>query len=319
MHVISASRRTDIPAFHAEWFMARVQQEFAHVRSPFRGAIHEVSLAPSDVAAIVFWTKNAAPLLKRLPELQDRGHCFTFLYTVNNYPRFMEPLVPHWSHTLQTVETVAKRFPRSAIRWRYDTIVLTDVLDRAWHMDNFGRLCEVMAPFTKECIFSFCDYYKKTMRNMEQLVPAYYQPGNSESREMAEEMAQLAGSWGIRLSSCAHDSLTSTNVAKARCIDPDILLGVADSSERVEAIKKLKPAPSRKECGCMASRDIGAYDTCLHGCLYCYANANPEAARNNVARMSHDALCLDPRAESPRCLVTQERPTMWKDGTCLQG
>lgn len=309
MHVISASRRTDIPAFHAEWFMRRVRQEYAYVRSPFGGGLHEVSLAPRDVGAIVFWTKNAAPLVKHLPELQDRGHCFTFLYTVNNYPAFMEPLVPQWSHTLQTVERVARRFPGAVIRWRYDTIVLTDVLDRAWHIANFSRLCREMAPFTTECIFSFCDYYKKTLRNMEYKVPAFHQPGGIESGEMAEEMAQLARSWGIMLSSCAHDALTSDTVSKARCIDPRVLLGVVDSTDRAEAIKGLKPAPSRKECGCIASRDIGAYDTCVHGCVYCYANANPEVARNNVARIRDDAPCLDPRVTVPRCSSVTEART----------
>lgn len=307
MHIVSASRRTDIPAFHAEWFMHRLAAEHVYVRSPFGGGLHRVSLSPNDVAAIVFWTKNAAPLVQHLQEIQDRGHSFTFLYTVNNYPSSMEPLVPHWSHNLKTMELLARSFPRSAIRWRYDTIVLTDTLDRAWHMENFSLLCREMAPFTRECIFSFCDYYKKTVRNLDQRAPSHHRPNLTESRDMAEEMAQVAQAWGIQLSSCAHDLLVSESVAKAKCIDPKVLLGLTDSADRVDAIKRLKPAPSRKECGCAASRDIGAYDTCLHGCAYCYANASPEAARQNVAGIEKDAPCLDPRVTVPRDVPEPQR------------
>jgi hypothetical protein len=259
-----------------------------------------VSLAPRDVTAIVFWTKNAAPLTKHLAELQDRGHCFTFLYTANNYPTFLEPEVPQWSHTLKTMEYIARFFPRAVIRWRYDTIVITDVLDRAWHMQNFSLLCREIAPFSSECIFSFCDYYKKTARNMERRVPSHYRPGESECKEMAEEMAQVARSCGMVLSSCAHDGLVSDAVAKARCIHPEVLLRVVDSAERADAVKHMKAAPSRKECGCAASRDIGAYDTCLHGCVYCYANTNPDVSRHNVAGFGADVPCLDPRAAVSR-------------------
>lgn len=295
MHVISASRRTDIPAFHAEWFMNRLAAEQVLVRSPFGGGLHEVSLAPRDVVAIVFWTKNAAPLIPHLHEILDRGHCFTFLYTVNNYPSSMEPLVPSRSRTFKTIEFMARSFPRATMRWRYDTIVLTDTLDRAWHLDNFSRLCREMAPFTGECIFSFCDYYKKTVRNLDRQVPSHYRPDPVEAKDMAEEMARVAQSWGIKLSSCAHDALVSESVAKAKCIDPAVLMSLTDSPVCMEAISRLKAAPSRKECGCVASRDIGAYDTCVHGCAYCYANANPEAASHNVARIRSDDSCLDPR------------------------
>ena len=78
MHVISASRRTDIPAFHADWFMKRIRSGMVGVVSPFGRGISEISLVPEDVSAIVFWTKNAAPILEHLSELQRKGYCFTF-------------------------------------------------------------------------------------------------------------------------------------------------------------------------------------------------------------------------------------------------
>ncbi len=275
MHVISASRRTDIPAFHTDWFMNRIRSGRVGVVSPFGRGISEISLVPEDVSAIVFWTKNAAPIVEHLAELQTRGYSFTFLYTVNNYPTSLEPCVPDIGLTLHVLNELNNRFPGPILRWRYDTIVLTDALDRKWHLQNFRGLCEQFSKYTDTCIFSFCDYYKKTIRNMETLVPGHIKPDAVFCKEMAEEMAEMAAGQGISLASCAHDFLVSPKIAKARCIDPDYLLKVVDSAPKREAISKLKIAPTRKECGCAASLDIGAYDTCYHGCVYCYANASP--------------------------------------------
>ena len=108
-------------------------------------------------------------------------------------------------------------------------------------------------------------------------------------------MAELADGQGISLASCAHDYLVSSRVAKARCIDPAFLFQVADSVEKKEAVKKLKMSPTRKECGCAASFDIGAYDTCDHGCVYCYANARPGRALDNRQVTDPASHCLDPR------------------------
>ncbi len=292
MHVISASRRTDIPAFHAAWFMNRIRAESVEVLSPFGGGFSRVSLDPRDVIAIVFWTKNAVPLLASLQELAGRGYCFGFLYTINNYPDFLEPSVPRLSHIMRAVESLAKEFSTSVVRWRYDTVVMTEKLDRRWHLRNFEALCRLLAPYVSECIFSFCDYYKKTRRNMARFVPDYVEPAELESKVMAQEMAQVANDWGIDFVSCAHDAYVSGKIGKARCIDPKWLLGIVDSSDRKEAVTHLKSAPTRKECGCAASKDIGAYDTCVHGCAYCYANANVELARRNLELIDPHGSCL---------------------------
>jgi hypothetical protein len=295
MHIVSASRRTDIPAFHAEWFMARVHEGTVTVRHPFGGAIFDVSLRPDDVIAIVFWTKNATPMLAHLDVLLEMGYSFTFLYTINNYPLFLEPRVPELSRTLRIVEKMSKRLPDTFCRWRYDTIVLTDLLDRQWHLNNFRSLCRCLVPYTRECIFSFCDYYKKTIRNMVRRVPDYQIPEEARCKEMGEEMAEIAGQYGISLSSCAHDFLVSDSIGKARCVDPEFLSMAVDTIERKEALKHLKTSPTRKGCGCAASKDIGAYDTCAHGCVYCYANADPELARKNLSLMRVESPCLYPR------------------------
>ena len=294
MHVISASRRTDISAFYSSWFMNRIRDGVVGVRSPFGRRMFEVPLRPKDVIAIVFWTKNAAPLLPYLDELRDRGYPFTFLYTVNNYPSALEPRVPPLAHTLATLETLRRKVPNLLIRWRYDTIVFADELTAKWHVKNFSFLCKQLAPYTDQCIFSFCDYYRKTIRNMEQRLPHYFVPDEQQSRELAGSLAEIAEAHGMILASCAHHSLVSGSIQHARCIDPEWLKGAVDSLPRREALLALKTTPTRPGCLCAASRDIGAYDTCPHGCVYCYANANPEQALRNAAAIPDDAYCLEP-------------------------
>lgn len=267
------------------------------VRSPFGGGIFEVSLQPEDVIAIVFWTKNADPLIPQLDELASRGFCFTFLYTVNNYPSLLEPRVPHCGHTIKVLRTLRERFPSSVVRWRYDTVVLTDELDSRWHANNFRYLCELMSPISEQCIFSFCDYYKKTVRNMDEHVPSYHIPSETECLDLSGAMAEIASNQGITLASCAHDFLVRGKIVKARCVDTDVLMAIVDSEARKTALKKLKVTPTRKECGCIASRDIGAYDTCSHGCVYCYANADGERARMNMAVLSPGDHSLDSRVK----------------------
>jgi hypothetical protein len=294
MHVISASRRTDIPAFHSDWFMHRVRKGFVSVSSPYSNQLFQVSLHPTDVIAIVFWTKNAAPMLPHFDKLSTMGYCFTFLYTINNYPTFLEPLVPEQSHTLRVVESVSQRFGPFSLRWRYDTIVLCEGLDRDWHLRNFRNLCGRLSPYTDECIFSFCDYYKKTTRNMDRLENKHRVPEQAECIELSEMMADIASEYGITLSSCAHDFLVSDKIMKGRCIDPRVLASIVDSDEKLDAVRNLRSRPTRKECGCFESKDIGAYDTCGHGCAYCYANTDIERALRNLSLISPENDCLDP-------------------------
>jgi hypothetical protein len=293
VHIVSASRRTDIPAFYAEWFMQRIRSGKVGVKSPFGRGLSEVSLIPEDVIAIVFWTKDAGPLLPYLGELRDIGHCFTFLYTINNYPALMEPRVPSLTHTLEVVEKLRSDYSPPVFTWRYDTIVLTDCLNRRWHVDNFRRLCGLLSSHTDTCIFSFCDYYRKTVRNMEGRELHFHIPDESEQQDIVAEMALIAEDAGIALASCAHDYLVSPRVRKARCIDPQGLARLVDTSERRSAVAGLRTAATRKDCACVASKDIGAYDTCLHGCAYCYANVNSETALKNWSALTPEGSSLD--------------------------
>ena len=273
-NIISVSRRTDIPAFHSPWFSRRLQEGFAEYRNPFNRQICRVSLRAEDVRAFVFWTRNPAPMMRGLSLLEERGTPFYFLYTINGYSEFLESSNPPLGQALKTFRRLAGRIGSDRVRWRYDPIILSRAMDADFHIRNFSKIAEGLAGSTEVCIFSFLDLYGKVKRNMK-FVPEvlrYQKAGRDTCRNLAEKLAGIGERFGIRLLACCEDGLIGGQIGKARCVDPDLIDRIAPSG------LTLPLRPSREECGCAVSRDIGAYDTCPHGCVYCYANASHETA-----------------------------------------
>ena len=282
-NVISVSRRTDVPAFHARWFMRRLAAGFAEYRNPFSGQTYRVSLDPADVRAFVFWTRNPSPLMRYLPELRRRGTPFYFLFTLTAYPRSIERSTPTFGQAVKKFQGLASRIGPERVRWRYDPIVVSKEMNGDYHRRNFSRIARALAGTTEVCIVSFLDMYGKVKRNLaalEKRTRFQCEDISSASRlALTSDLAEIGAEYGIRLLACCEDGLVGGAVGKARCVDPELLDRIAPSEGR------LPIRSTREECGCAASRDIGAYDTCPHGCVYCYANASPEAARRRYAKM----------------------------------
>ena len=159
--IISASRRTDIPAFHAAWFLQAVREGSCRVANPFNPAqVSEISLRPEAVDALVFWTRNAAPLLPHLAELDARGYRYYFLYTLTGYPRVLEPGVPPREEALATMRRLAECLGPDRLIWRYDPIILTTITPPAYHAENFARLAATLRGATSRVKISFFDEYR---------------------------------------------------------------------------------------------------------------------------------------------------------------
>jgi hypothetical protein len=118
-----------------------------------------------------------------------------------------------------------------------------------------------------EVVISFAQIYKKTDRNLNKAARDHgfnwWDPPEEEKKQLASELVEIARSNHLRLSLCAQRELLVPGAEDARCIDADRLTDVAGSP--IEAGSK----GHRKTCGCCQSRDIGAYNTCPHGCVYC--------------------------------------------------
>ncbi|MCX5644896.1 MAG: DUF1848 domain-containing protein [Phycisphaerae bacterium] len=282
--IISVSRRTDIPAFYGEWFMRRIQEGFAGVAAPYGGKRYLVSLAPQDVDCFVFWSKNFTPFVPHLDTLDRLGYRFYFNYTLTALPAVFETNVDEAS-ALKTLRYLSDRYSPRHINWRFDPIVLSSITNEDFYLDAFEYLAAQLAGRVERCYFSFVTEYEKVKRNLLPLLTEkgirLLQPHAEEKIALADRLAAIADRYGIRMYSCCGDSLLSDRIHKAHCIDG----GIIEQLFFPQGFQ-YQEKPTRKGCGCTESIDIGTYDTCPHGCLYCYANANKAVAR--AAYQHHD-------------------------------
>lgn len=280
--IISASYKTDIPAFYGEWFMNRLWAGYCKMVNPYGQQVYRVELTPESVDGFVFWTKNIGPFLKYLPEIRERGYPFIVQHTINGYPRELEDRVINYAHTIEHMQRLAREFGSDVAVWRYDPIVITSLTSLDWHRRNFESLARELESATDEVVVSFAQIYKKTRRNMDWAAREYgfdwsehEKTPDEEVRNLISDLAWIAQSHGMQMKICSQKKyLIPGIVEESRCVD-------ADRLERIShrpIIGKAKQKGNRKECGCFASKDIGEYDTCPHGCVYCYAVQNRELA-----------------------------------------
>ncbi|MHC4483037.1 MAG: DUF1848 domain-containing protein [Planctomycetota bacterium] len=285
--IISVSRRTDIPACYGDWFMGRLKDGFAGVVNPFGGRTYVVSLRPEDVVCFVFWSKNFNPFLENLKIIDDLGYKSYFNYTVTGLPAVFESNVDKQG-VIETLKQLSKMYSPKHINWRFDPIIISSMCDHDYWLRAFEKLASQFEGCVERCYFSFVVNYGKVVRNFAEFEKAHnlkiFDCSSDFKIELANELADIAAGYGIQMFSCCGDYLVNEKIKKARCVDGQIIeeLFLPNGFSYSEK-------PTRKECGCTESTDIGTYDTCPHGCVYCYANMNkPKAykAFNNYDKTS---------------------------------
>jgi len=272
--IISASRRTDIPAFYTEWFYNRIKDGFVYVRNPInKNQVSKVSLLPEHVDCFVFWTKNPKPFIERLSELSE--YKFYFQFTLNSYCKDLEPNVPKKQDVIETFIELSQKIGKEKVIWRYDPILLSDKYTIDYHIKYFKSIAERVSPFTEKCVISFIDIYKKCERNLKNI--SVQEISANEIEYLSGELKKIADEYNLSLETCAENvELSSLGIGHNRCIDNDLIERILNKK-----IKSSKDKNQRNECGCIESIDIGAYNTCKHGCLYCYANFNHQMVSDN--------------------------------------
>jgi hypothetical protein len=268
--IISASRRTDIPAWHMEWFMRSLEAGEVTVKAPYSEKIITVSLKPGDVPGFVFWSKNYRPLLPHLDRIEAVSPNFYFHFTITGAPMELEPHSPPPGEAVKDFIHLARRFSPGHVMWRFDPLCITDGYSFEQHLERFNRIAGDLEKDANACTISFVQPYAKVLRNFKrQGAPALVDLTAAQKQDYSGRLAKAAGEHGIRLLACCNDLLLSDRIGKAHCIDEYHL-----SELRGIPISAPVPfAPTRKECGCTRSLDIGAYGTCRSGCLYCYASS----------------------------------------------
>lgn len=273
--ILSVSRRTDIPSFYSDWFYNRIKKGYVLVRHPMNfHQIWKISLSPDVIDGIIFWTKNPVPMMRRLEELKNFP--FYFQFTLNSYKKDAEPTVPLKNSVLiPAFQRLSSRIGKERVIWRYDPIFFSQTYTPEYHCKYFRELAARLSGYTEKCTVSFLDRYKNTERTMGPLhITA---PTKERQWALLKNFSAIAKEYGITIDTCAEkNDFNDIGITHAHCIDKDRLEQIGGFKLSVKKDKN-----QRAECGCAASIDIGSYNTCKNGCLYCYANYNPAAVNKN--------------------------------------
>ena len=293
--VVSASRGTDIPAFYADWFFRRLEKGYVRWRNPFSWQDSYVSFG--NTRFIVFWSKNPAPLLPYLPMLKERGIGCYIQFTLNDYEaEGLEPNVPPLSQRIETFRRAVEALGRGAVVWRFDPLILTDKINIDTLLEKIAHIANALTGYTEKLGFSFADIesYKKVSRNLRQSCINYREWDEESMRESAARLSTLnRNNWNFRLATCAERiDLSEYGIGHNRCIDPELISRLAPDDEILQNFlyNAKTDTGQRKACGCILSKDIGAYSTCPHGCLYCYANTSFASALANHKKFTVNPL-----------------------------
>jgi len=295
--IISASRRTDIPAFYADWFMTRVREGFFYRVNPFNSKqVTAFSLKPEHVDAICFWTKNPQPLLKYLQELDQRGLKYLFQFTLNPYDSIFEPQVPPLRERIDTMCELAQLIGPERIIWRYDPVILSSVTPVSWHLEQVESLAGQLKNATRRLMFSFYDFYgrgegrlSKILKGSGIVLEDIAAPEHADAlQQLVQGFKASAARNKLEIFSCCEDlNPSDADTAHGACIDGPLI-------QRLFGVNApfAKDRNQRKACRCVESVDMGAYNSCSYRCSYCYANFNEGTIEANIRKHRSDSPSL---------------------------
>lgn len=285
--ILSVSRRTDIPAFFSDWFFERIKAGYVCVRNPINP--HQVSKIPvtRDLTdCIVFWSKNPQPMLNRLDELN--GYCYYFQYTLNGYGTDVEPHLPPLDRRIETFCKLSERIGKEKVIWRYDPILFNNTYTWEGHLDEIQQIAQSIGDYTEKCVFSFVDIYQsKNLKNMRHL--GNRNLSESEMEQFLTELVKIGQKYQLQLATCAEAvDLERFGIQHNSCIDGNLISRITGWE------LKTKSDGQREHCQCVKCEEIGTYDTCPHGCVYCYANFRPEYVRQKLQQYDvHSPILCD--------------------------
>ncbi len=278
--VISASRRTDIPALYMDWFMERVGKGRFTLTNPYNGRSSTLTVSPETVHTIVFWSKNFAPFLEGAygEALLKMGYRLFFNFTVNTPSPLLEPGLPPLEKKLAALGELCARFGPAAVNWRFDPLCFyTENHIPGNNLEGFPRIAETAAKQGVErCITSFMDHYRKIKRRVSGTGLVFSDPPVQKKIEVLLRMERLLAKHHITLMTCCEKEITArlpadSKIRSSACISGDLLMELHGGR-----VSRAKDRGQRKDggCSCTVSVDVGSYDNqpCRHGCLYCYAN-----------------------------------------------
>ena len=296
--IINVGGRTDIVNYYTPWLMNRLSEGYAYSRNPFaRENVYKLSLKPEDVDCLLFCSKNYQPILKHIGDIDEKYNILCN-YTITAYGKDIEPKVPSINQSIKTLKRLSDIVGSNKILWRYDPILLTEKYTVEKHLETFEYMAEKISPLVYRCIFSFVDMYKKVEENMPEIIPLT----DEDKVKLLKGIGEISKKYNLYTQSCAtNESYEKYNIHAAGCTTREIL----EQAHNV-VYKNVKGTGIRENCHCIPSRDIGAYNSCLSECKYCYANRKPNIPKK-VIKMHNEKspLLLGQLKENDRLIETK--------------
>jgi DNA repair photolyase len=261
--IISASRRSDIPAFFWPRFLETIERGYVSVPNPITGKPYTLSLKPEDVDCLVFWTKNPSPSLPSVREIQERGYDFVYHVTVNGYGDKLEGKVPPWWEVVKSMKKLSKAIGRERVFWRFDPVL--PHVDNEITLERFKEISRALSGYVSRCYVAIFHPYRKALARLRRNgynLDEEFSPGNLPAMLLEEGRRK-----SLTMFSCCSPLLEVKEFQKGSCVDGEYLSGLFNKAGLLK-----RNHPTRPGCGCTQSRDIGHYRSCTHGCLYCYAS-----------------------------------------------
>ena len=303
--IIQTGMRKDIPAFYSKWFLNRIKEGYVLVRNPYNERqVTRYRLAPDVVDLIAFCTKNPTPMLPYMNVLKPYGQYW--FVTITPYGRDIEPNVPDKEKVMDDLKKLSDIVGVDSMGWRYDPILVDDKHSVEWHITEFEKMVENLCGYTKSCVISFIDIYKKVERNFR----GAREVSKKDRITLGKEFIKIAGKFGMTIRPCAEGAeLTLYGADCSGCMT----VNTFETALHVHLdVPKRKTNQRNGQCACLLGVDIGAYDTCGHLCKYCYANSNTELVKENMKK--HNPMSPFLLGESmPGDVIHEAKQESWID------
>lgn len=284
--ILSVSRRTDIPNYYSDWFFKQISRGYLYVRNPMNNhQVSKIDINTNDIDCMVFWTKNPKNMIPRLDELKEYPYYFQF--TLTPYGKDIEPGLPAKREELiDTFITLSDKIGKERVIWRYDPILINNNYTLEYHIATFYEMAEALSGYTEKVVISFIDSYAKIKKNMKELKTKDME--TIDIKTIAREFGKIAFEHNLDIETCAElIDLDEFGIGHGRCIDDNLINRITGTKLNIGNDKN-----QRKECGCVQSIDVGAYNTCKNGCKYCYANFNETTVINKSGLYNIDSPIL---------------------------
>lgn len=280
--ILNVSGRTDIVAFYTEWFMNRYKEGYIDIRNPYYPK--QVSrIQFKDVDAIMFCTKNPIPMINNISKINIP---IIFHITLTPYNKDIEPNVPNKKEIIKSIKKISRIIGINNIFIRYDPIFLSEKYNIDYHKKAFNKICSLLDGYINKIIISFIDEYKNVKRNKN--IIKYKKFTQEDYKEIGISFSKIASNHNITVQTCfEEENLIKYGFIKGDCLSHEYAYKLTGKSYKNWTARK------EKKCNCVQMVDIGAYNSCMHLCKYCYANFDEKKLESNIKNHNpHSSLLI---------------------------